>query len=94
MYSEEEVTQLLDALAADQGPAIENAYNKGYAAGALDYYPNSAYWEAFSAGISASAKPQATGPGWGLFAGSNVASLSFGFAAGVYAALRYTGVLK
>jgi len=85
------VAQLLDA-AIEEGRAIvkdevTKAYNQGYKAGAVDYGPNVAYWEAMSLAWKAEAKP---GPTWGTVAVGTGAGFLTGFVAGVGASILIT----
>lgn len=84
------VAQLLDAITEDAraitADEVAKAYNEGYKAGAIDFAPNSAYWEAFSAALSREAKP---GPTWGTVALAGGGGLAVGFGAGVLAAAGY-----
>ena len=83
-YSAETVLQLLDAFAQEGRAAVIDAYNQGYKAGAIDYAPNSAYWEAMSLAWKQEAKP---GPTWGTVAIGTGAGVLVGFVLGVGAVL-------
>lgn len=83
-YPAEVVAQLLDAATAEGQAGIVRAFNDGYKAGAADFAPSSAYFESFSAQLSAEAKRP--GPTWGTVAIAGGGGLAVGFGAGVLAA--------
>lgn len=87
-YPEEVVAQLLDAIIQDAraivADEVAKAYNEGYKAGSIDFAPNSAYWEAFSAALSREAKP---GPTLGTVAVGTGAGVLVGFVLGIGAAI-------
>ena len=91
-YSAEVVAQLLDAAVAEGQAATIRAFNSGYKAGALDYGPDSAYWEATAAVWSAEAKR--TGPTWGTVAIAGAGGLVVGFGAGVVVTAIIIAVIK
>ena len=93
-YSAEVVAQLLDAAVAEGQAATIRAFNAGYKAGALDYGPSSAYWEATASVWNAEAKKTATGPTWGTVALAGAGGLAVGFGAGVLAAAAIFGAIR
>lgn len=90
-YPAEVVAQLLDAAIAEGQAAIRAAYDAGYKAGALDYGPSSAYWEATANVWNAEAKKTATGPTWETVAIAGGGGLIVGAGASAILALIFLG---
>lgn len=91
-YSAEVVAQLLDAAVAEGQIRAVRAFNDGYKAGAADFAPSSAYFESFSASISAEAKR--TGPTWGTVAIAGGGGLAVGIGIGFVGAAVFMAAIK
>jgi len=93
-YSAEVVAQLLDAAVAEGQVRIVRAFNDGYKAGAADFAPSSAYFESFSASISAEAKSKASAPTWGTVAIAGGGGLAVGIGIGFVGAAVFMAAIQ
>ena len=93
-YPAEVVAQLLDAAVAEGRDKVKAAYDQGYKAGALDYGPSSAYWEATASVWNAEARATAQRPTWGTVALAGGGGFAVGVGFGAVAVAAIIGAIK
>ena len=91
-YPAEVVAQLLDAAVTEGQARTVRAFNSGYKQGALDFAPSSAYFESFSASISAEVKR--TSPTWGTVAIAGGGGLAVGIGIGFVGAAVFMAAIR